>query len=132
MGELGRRFARVNRARLLKALTRAYADEWFAHYNYQFTANALWGHHSPSTIGLLSRKSADAFARTNRLAKRILELGGEPISKLTNLVSVDLSGRYILTDASDHVIINLKKKKTTVLLSGVAYLMTFGNPISRP
>ena len=55
------------------------------------------------------------------------------ISKLTNLVSVDLSGRYILTDASDHVIINLKKKrKTTVLLSGVAYLMTFGNPISRP
>ena len=86
MGELGRRFARVNRARLLKELTRAYADEWFAHYNYQFTANALWGHHSPSTIELLCRKSGEAFARTNRLAQRILELGGEPIRKLTNLI----------------------------------------------
>ncbi|MCA1586070.1 MAG: hypothetical protein LC791_15305 [Acidobacteria bacterium] len=86
MGELGRRFARVNRASLLKELTRAYADEWFAHYNYQFTANALWGHHSPSTTELLSRKSAEAFARTNRLAQRILQLGGQPVSKLTDLI----------------------------------------------
>ena len=86
MGELGRQLARVNRAGLLKALTQAYADEWFAHYNYQFTANALWGHHSPSTTDLLSRKSAEAFARTNRLAQRLLQLGGQPVTKLTDLV----------------------------------------------
>ena len=86
MGELGRRSSRVNRTSLLKQLTRAYADEWFAHYNYQFTANALWGHRSPSTIELLSRKSAEAFARTNRLAERILQLGGQPIAKLTDLI----------------------------------------------
>ena len=86
MGELGRRVSRVNRASLLLDLTRAYADEWFAHYNYQFTASVLWGHHSPSTIELLFRKSAEASARTIRLAQRILELGGQPISKLTKLI----------------------------------------------
>jgi bacterioferritin len=67
-------------------LTRAYADEWFGHYNYQFTANVLWGHHSPSTTELLQRKSAEALVRANRLAQRILELGGQPIAKLTDLV----------------------------------------------
>ena len=86
MGELGRRVSRVNRPGLLRALTRAYADEWFAHYNYQFTANTLWGHHSPSTTELLQRKSAEALTRANRLARRILELGGQPVAKLTDLI----------------------------------------------
>jgi len=86
MGQLGRQIARVHRPTLLKELTRTYADEWFAHYNYQFTANALRGHHSPSTIALLKRKSEDAFARTNRLAQRLLELGGQPVKKLTELI----------------------------------------------
>jgi len=86
MGELGRQFAGPDRANVLKRLTRAYADEWFAHYNYQFTANILWGHRSPATIALLTRKSTEAFERTNRLAQRMLELGGQPIEKLTDLV----------------------------------------------
>jgi bacterioferritin len=86
MGELGREFARVARPALIKDLTRAYADEWFAHYNYQFAANSMRSHHSLSTIELLHRKSTEAFTRTNRLAQRILELGGQPVSKLTELV----------------------------------------------
>ena len=86
MGELGRQLAGTHRVRLVKDLIRAYADEWFAHYNFQFTANALWGHHSPSTTALLARKSSDALARANRLAQRILQLGGQPTQKLTDLV----------------------------------------------
>jgi bacterioferritin len=86
VGELGRQLAGTSRARLIKDLTRAYADEWFAHYNFQFTANALWGHYSPSTTALLTRKSGEALARANRLAQRILQLGGQPIPKLTDLI----------------------------------------------
>jgi len=86
MGELGRTIGLRNRRRLVADLIRAYADEWFAHYNYQFTALTLWGHHSPSTAQLLTRKSGEALARANRLAERILELGGEPVKKLTDLV----------------------------------------------
>ena len=43
-------------------------------------------HHSPLTIELLFRKSADASTRTIRLAQRILELGGQPISNLAKPV----------------------------------------------
>jgi bacterioferritin len=87
MGELGRQLAGAQRARLVKDLIRAYADEWFAHYNFQFTANALWGHYSPSTTALLGRKSAEALTRANRLAQRILQLGGQPTPKLTDLIN---------------------------------------------
>ena len=86
MGELGRQLAGAHRARVIKDLTRAYADEWFAHYNFQFTANVLWGHYSPSTTALLARKSTDALTRANRLAQRILQLGARPIPKLTDLI----------------------------------------------
>ncbi len=86
MGELGRQAVGVNRVALVRELRRAYADEWFAHYNFQFVANVLWGHHSPSLVALLSRKSAEAFARTNRLAQRILQIGGQPVVKLSQLV----------------------------------------------
>lgn len=86
MGELGRQLAGAYRARIIKDLTRAYADEWFAHYNFQFTANVLWGHYSPSTTALLARKSAEALTRANRLAQRILQLGRQPIPKLTDLI----------------------------------------------
>ena len=65
MGELGRQLAGAQRVRLIGDLTRAYADEWFAHYNFQFTANVLWGHYSPSTTALLARKSGEALARAN-------------------------------------------------------------------
>ena len=85
MGELGQEFAGRS-TELLRDLIRAYADEWFAHYNFQFAANALSGHYSPSTTALLARKSAEAFARSNRLAQRILQLGGQPIPKLTDLI----------------------------------------------
>jgi bacterioferritin len=86
MGELGRQLPQLDCQALIKELIRAYADEWFAHYNYQFVANTLRGHHSLSTIDLLCQKSAEAFERTNRLAARILELGGQPVSKLTDLI----------------------------------------------
>lgn len=86
MGQLGQKLPSLDRRSLVKELTRAYADEWFAHYNYQFVANALRGHHSPAVIELLHRKSADGLARANALAERILELGAPPVAKLTDLV----------------------------------------------
>lgn len=57
------------------------------HYNFQFTAHVLWGHYSPSTTAWLARKSAEALARANRLAERLLQIGGQPIAKLTDLIN---------------------------------------------
>jgi ferritin-like protein len=103
MGELGRQLPQLDSQGLIKELTRAYADEWFAHYNYQFVANTLRGHHSLSTIELLRKKSAEAFKRTNRLAARILELGGQPVSKLTDLIHQASPKPFKLPDSMSQV-----------------------------
>lgn len=86
MGELGRKLAGTGRSAALRILQRAYADEWFAHYNYQFAARTLRGHYSPAILDLLQRKTLRAFERANRLAARICELGAQPPAKLGDLL----------------------------------------------
>ena len=86
MGELGRQILRVDRDTLVADLVRAYADEWFAHYNFQFVANVLRGHRAPDLLEFLRRRTSEAFGRANRLAERIVELGAVPPSKLGELV----------------------------------------------
>jgi ferritin-like protein len=85
MGELGRTLPQKPEAGIIQRLTTAYADEWFAHYNFQFSAIALRGSRAPSLAAYLSRKSRAAFERANRLASRLLELGENPPSKMTEL-----------------------------------------------
>src|SRR4051812_32983860 len=85
IGMLGKKKLILNAPEGIKTLLRAYADEWFAHYNYQFVSNTLRGHRAPSVIRLLKQKSTEAFRRSNELAQRILEMGAQPISKLTDL-----------------------------------------------
>jgi bacterioferritin len=86
VGELGRAIVQVDRQDLVARLVRAYADEWFAHYNFHFVANALRGHRAPSVVDFLRRRAGEALARANRLAGRIGELGGMPPAKLPSLV----------------------------------------------
>jgi ferritin-like protein len=86
VGELGRQIVRLDRAALLDELTRAYADEWFALYNFHFAAVTLRGHRSPSVVDFLRGRSTEAFARATRLAARRAELGGGPPAKLSELV----------------------------------------------
>jgi ferritin-like protein len=86
VGQLAKRFASLDRSALIRELTRAYSDEWHAHYNFRFTAQSLRGHHSPSTIQLLMRKSAEALERADLLAARIVELGGEIPPKVAEIV----------------------------------------------
>jgi len=84
MGKLGRELAGVT-PEVRDELLRAYADEWFAHYNYFFVAHAVHGPSSPPIAALLRRKSHEALARADRLAQRLIELGETPVPRLTNL-----------------------------------------------
>ena len=70
---------------LIQGLTRAYADEWYAHYNYSFVANTISGPAAPAVIQILRRKVERALAHADWLAERILSLGGMPVPKLTAL-----------------------------------------------
>ena len=71
---------------LMRQLQRAYADEWFAHYNYFIAAHLMTGPSSASVAELLRGKSSEALHRADRLAERIIQLGGVPATKLMALV----------------------------------------------
>ena len=86
MGYLARRLRQGERTALVQALTQAYADEWFAHYNYWFVANTVCGPASAAVAALLRRKAQRALVHANWLAARLSELGGQPVAKLTELV----------------------------------------------
>jgi bacterioferritin len=88
MGELGRRTLDVDADALVRELVRAYADEWFAHYNFRFVATALRGHRAPSVVRWLRRRSDAALARADRLARRIGEVGGVAPERLGALEAV--------------------------------------------
>ena len=85
MGVLAREFAQPDDA-LLRELHRAYADEWFAHYNYYIASQLVTGPSAGSVATLLREKCHEAFRRADRLAVRLVQLGETPIPKLTDLV----------------------------------------------
>jgi bacterioferritin len=85
MGKLARELAQPDPS-LLDDLVRAYADEWFAHYNYFFVSHMVGGPSSASISQLVRQKSDAALRRAERLAQRVIELGGQPVPKLTQLI----------------------------------------------
>lgn len=100
MGHLARQLLPLEPKVLLQPLIQAYADEWFAHYNYWFVANTVNGPASPAVITLLRRKAQLALVHANRLAGRINELGGQPIAKLTDLIQHATDKPFKLPDDS--------------------------------
>ncbi|MFI5269212.1 MAG: ferritin-like domain-containing protein, partial [Chloroflexota bacterium] len=52
---------------LIAALNRAYADEWFAHYNYFFVSHAVTGPASASIQELLRSKPDEGLTRADKL-----------------------------------------------------------------
>jgi len=85
MGKLAQQLIQLDRGALIQDLTQAYADEWFAHYNYYFASNTVSGPDSSAVIKLLRHKADRALVHANRLAARISQLGGKIIPKMDDL-----------------------------------------------
>jgi bacterioferritin len=102
MGKLAREFAHPTDA-LLAALRRAYADEWFAHFNYFSVAHAVTGPSAASIRDLLLRRSQSALVRAERLHGRLRQLGGDVPMKLTDLVEHATDKPFKLPGSPDDV-----------------------------
>ena len=102
MGKLARELAQPSQA-LMTALLRSYADEWFAHYNYFVVSLAVKGPSAASISELLRQRSVHALGRAERLADRIIQLGGEPPMKLMALVDHATDKPFKLPDSLDDV-----------------------------
>jgi bacterioferritin len=98
MGYLARQLLQPEQTTLIQVLIQAYADEWFAHYNYWFVANTVCGPASPAVVTLLREKAQQALVHANRLAERLNELGSRPIAKLTELVQRSTDKPFKLPD----------------------------------
>src|SRR5581483_10407396 len=97
VGTLASRIARPSKA-LLADLVRAYADEWHAHYNYYFVSKMVHGPSSAPISALLARKSDAALIRADRLALRLIQLGGRPAEKLGELPDLATDKPFKLPD----------------------------------
>ena len=85
MAQLAEKIAGSEKKSLLPMLLRAYADEWFAHYNFTFVSYTISGPASPALRQTLRRKANRALQHAEELAARLLQLGGQPVRKLDEL-----------------------------------------------
>src|SRR5438309_1965045 len=84
MAELSKQVSGQNN-RVMALVTRAYADEWFAHYNYTFVVNTIGGPNSPALIKAIQPRADRALVRANRWAARLRQLGAPIPAKLVAL-----------------------------------------------
>lgn len=63
---------------LIKELNSAYCDEWLSHYQYWLGARVAQGKMFKVIAGELAEHAAEELEHAEKLAKRIIELGGTP------------------------------------------------------
>ncbi len=86
MGKKGREIVKADLREVLDDLTKAYADEWLAHYQYWLTAKWIRGIDADTLAKVLEEQSMDELGHAGKLADRILQLGGEPVMNPSQLL----------------------------------------------
>jgi len=85
MGKEGTKIAAVDVKELIKDLNKAYADEWLAHFSYLHMSRIVTGMGYEDMSEFLEETAKDEAEHAGEIADRILELGGEPLSNITEL-----------------------------------------------
>ena len=85
MGKKAREIVGVDLKDLIKDLDRAYCDEWLAYYAWWYMAQAVEGKGYEDMAEFLDKIAKDELEHATELAERIIELGGLPTNKISNL-----------------------------------------------
>ncbi len=86
MGKKAREIVKANLGEVIKDLTTAYSDEWLAHYQYWLTAKWIKGMDADTLRPVLEEQSMDELGHAQKLAARIMQLGGEPVMHPSQLL----------------------------------------------
>ena len=70
--------AGLNVDALIKALNSAYCDEWLSYYQYWIGARIAQGKMAHVLVSELQEHASEELEHAEKLAKRIVELGGTP------------------------------------------------------
>jgi bacterioferritin len=80
MGTRGREIVGKNVEKVLDLLTRAFADEWLAYYQYWLGAKVAKGPMKEAVIAELLQHAADELRHADMVSLRIVQLGGMPVT----------------------------------------------------
>jgi bacterioferritin len=78
LGRKGREIVKANVSDVIADLSKAYADEWLAHYQYWLAAQWIRGIDADTLRDILIQQSNDELGHGQRIANRIIQLGGTP------------------------------------------------------
>jgi bacterioferritin len=81
MGTRGREIVGMDVNKLLEALNRAFADEWFAYYQYWLGAKVVRGPMKDAVAAELLQHATEELAHADLVALRIIQLGGKPVTE---------------------------------------------------
>lgn len=81
MGTRGREIVGLDVNELLKLLNKAFADEWFAYYQYWLGAKVVKGPMKDAVAAELLQHATDELAHAELVANRIIQLGGKPVTE---------------------------------------------------
>ena len=81
MGTRGKEIVGMDVNELLKLLNKAFADEWFAYYQYWLGAKVVRGPMKDAVAAELLQHATEELMHADMLANRIIQLGGKPISE---------------------------------------------------
>lgn len=85
MGKEAIKVADLDVKAVIKELNKAYADEWLAHYSYLYMARVATGPGYEDMSEFLEDIAKQEAEHAEELANRILELGGLPLSHISQL-----------------------------------------------
>jgi len=81
MGTKGIEIVGMNVNDLIGLLNKAYADEWLAYYQYWIGAKVIKGPMKEAVIAELTQHAGDELRHADMLARRIIQLGGTPVTE---------------------------------------------------
>ncbi|MGH7808947.1 MAG: ferritin-like domain-containing protein [Candidatus Binatia bacterium] len=81
MGTKGIEIVGMDVQQLLDLLNKAFADEWFAYYQYWLGAKVVKGPMKEAVIAELLQHAADELRHADMVSTRIIQLGGTPVTE---------------------------------------------------
>ncbi len=104
MGKKGKEIVQTDVKDLLELLNRAYADEWLAYYQYWVAAQIVKGNMKGAVTSELIEHAEEELEHAEKLSDRMMQLGGTPITDMTEL-NERANCKYVDPSDSDSVAI---------------------------
>jgi bacterioferritin len=121
MGTKGIEIVGMDVQQLLDLLNKAFADEWFAYYQYWLGAKVVKGPMKEAVIAELLQHAGDELRHAGMVAARIIQLGGTPVTEPKKWYDVTSCGYDAPNDPFVETILSkISRVRDALLVSTIA------------